>query len=533
MSPTSQAASHPAWHPVFFTIRTLAGLEARVRLRRHSTLVALLAVVALSWLMIADPADGHTLIAVHGARVLYTSATMALGSAALATVLFPLGGFYLLRGRMGEDLRSGAGAVIGASTQGGTVFVVGRWCGGVAYLAALVGAFMATVLVCHAVRGDGPIEPLVYLQTYVLVLGPMILFTASCATLFDAWAPLMGKAGDLLYFVVWAALMGALPAFVEGGITAAIPLDVTGMTSIMAALAGHVDIRTMMLGIADFDAAKAPLTLPPQLWTAALAGYRVLSALLALVPLLLALPLFHRFSPDRVKPGKARARRSPLAVVDGWLRPLSRLTAPLFALAARLPGIAGQALADVALTLAAAPSALALLLLVQLAALVLDAPVLVPLALGCVAYWGILVSDLPTRDRDAALAAMGAAVPGGAARRYWRQFAAACVLGLMFTGVIALRLASVDATRALALVSGVFALGACASFLGRASGTARTFLALFLFALYISVNIGRGAWADVIGFHGNATAGSVLGWTVVGVLALVAGHWSNRRILPA
>jgi hypothetical protein len=177
-------------------IRTLALLEARVRLRRLSTLVTLLAVVALSWMMISDPADGQTLISVRGARVLYTSSAMALGSAALATLLLTLAGFYLLRGRVAEDLRSGTGSVIGASANGGALFVVARWCGGVLYLAALVGAFMATVLLCHVVRGDGPIEPLVYLQTYALVLGPMILFTASCATLFDAWAPLMGKKGD-------------------------------------------------------------------------------------------------------------------------------------------------------------------------------------------------------------------------------------------------------------------------------------------------------------------------------------------------
>lgn len=519
-------------NPTFSAIGTLAVLEARVRLRRPSTLVTLLAVVALSWRMIPDPADGLTLLAVHGARVRYTSATLALGSAALATLVFALAGFYLLRGRMGEDLRSGAGAVIGASARGGAVFVVGRWCGGVAYLAALAGAFMATVLVCHAVRGDGPIEPLVYLQTYVLVLGPMILFAAGCATLCDAWAPLMGKAGDLLYFVVWVAQMGTLSTLTAGGTAAANPFDFMGTSAVVAALAAHVDLRDMMLGIADFDPARTPLVLPAQLWTAPLAGIRALSALLALVPLLLALPLFHRFAPDRVKPARARTRRSPLAVVDGWLRPLSRCTAPLFALAARLPGGPGQALADVALTLAASPSALALLLLVQVPALVLAVPALAPLALGCVAYWGILVSDLPTRDGDAALAAMGAAVPGGGARRYWRQFAAACVLGMLFTGVIALRLAAADPIRALALVSGVFALAAWASFLGRASGTARAFLALFLFALYVSVNVNRGAWADVLGLHGNATAASTLGWLVAGVLALAGGHLWNRRAAP-
>jgi hypothetical protein len=47
--------------------------------------------------------------------------------------------------------------------------------------------------------------------------------------------------------------------------------------------------------------------------------------------------------------------------------------------------------------------------------------------------------------------------------------------------------------------------------LGRTSGTSRTFLALFLLALYVSVNVSRGAWADIVGFHGDATAVSSLG----------------------
>jgi hypothetical protein len=464
--------------------------------------------------------------------VLYTSSALALGSAAMATLLLALASFYLLRGRVAEDLRSGTGSVIGASRGGGALFVLGRWCGGVLYLTALAGAFMATVLLCHLVRGDGPIEPLVYLQTAVLVLGPMILFTAGCATLFDAWAPLMGKKGDLLYFFAWVAQMGALPALTEGGTPSVIPLDFTGMSAVVTALAAHVDIHDMMLGIADFDPHKAPLVLPTWMWTWQLGAARCLTAALALMPLLLALPLFHRFSPDRVKPGKARTRRSPLAVVDGWLRPLARLADPLFGLAARVPGIADQALADVALTLAASPSALALLLVVQLPAFFLRADALAPFTLACVAYWGVLVSGVSTRDGDAGLAGMGAAVPGGAARRYWRQFVAGLVLGLMFTGVAVLHLAAAAPLRAFALLCGVFALAAFASLLGRTSGTARTFLALFLFALYVSVNVSRGAWADIVGFHGNATAASSLAWAGLGVLAVLGGHLWNRRALP-
>ncbi|NIA55338.1 hypothetical protein HAV22_17005 [Massilia sp. TW-1] len=127
---------------------------------------------------------------------------------------------------------------------------------------------------------------------------------------------------------------------------------------------------------------------------------------------------------------------------------------------------------------------------------------------------------------------MSAAVPGGSARRYWRQFAASVVLGLMFTGVAILHVAVTDPVRAAALLSGVFALAAFATMLGRTSGTSRTFLALFLLVLYVSANVSRGAWADVVGFHGTATAASSLAWAGLGVLALLSGHLWNRRALP-
>lgn len=509
-------------------LRTLALLEARVRLRRTSTLVTLLAVVALSWLMISDPAGGSALLVVGDARVRYTSSALALGSAAQASLLLGLAGFYLLRGRMAEDMRSGLGGVIGASAAGGKPFVLGRWCGGVLYLLALCGASMLAVLLCHAVRGEGPVEPLVYLQTYALVLGPMALFAAGCATLFDCWAPLMGKRGDLLYFGLWIGQVAMLAGVAGKAAPPAIPVDFSGMSAVMAALSSYADVRHgMVIGMGGFKPGVAPLTLPSWLWSGPLVAMRCLSALLALVPLWLALRLFHRYSPDRVRPGRSRARRSPLALVNGWLRPLARLVRPLLLLSARLPGIAGGALADVALTLISAPAAIALLLLAQVLALALDPGSLPGLVLACVAFWGVLASDLPTRDQDAACAAMGDAVHGGT-RRYWRQLAAIAVLGLMFTGVAALRLAGVAPVRGAAVVAGVLALSALAALLGRASGGARLFLVLFLLGLYIGIQVHTVALADVVGFHGAATAASVLAWLALGFVAACGGHLTRN-----
>jgi hypothetical protein len=201
----------------------------------------------------------------------------------------------------------------------------------------------------------------------------------------------------------------------------------------------------------------------------------------------------------------------------------------LFALAARLPGLAGQVLADVALTLATAPAAIALLLAAIVAELVLDLRQLPALALAGVAFWGVLASELPTRDLDAACAGMSAAVPGGDARRYWRQLAASVTLGLLFCGPAALRVALSMPLRAAALLVGVTTLAALASLLGRASGSARLFLALFLFGLYVSVSTNQSALADVVGFHGTATPASILGWACVGLAAAWGGYLWRRR----
>jgi hypothetical protein len=283
------------------------------------------------------------------------------------------------------------------------------------------------------------------------------------------------------------------------------------------------------VGWADFDARLAPFVLPPAMWSAQMAAMRFASAVLALLPMLPAPWLFHRFSPDRVKLGAARRRRSPISLVNGWLRPLSKLALPLFRLGAVTPGVAGQLLADLGLTLVAAPSAIAALLLVAAASLLAS-----PHALGgvlgvAVAFWGILVSDIATRDFLADTAGLTGTARGGAAVRYWRHFGVTVLLGMLFSGIVAARWAMVDPLRAAAMLAGVFALGAVATMLGRCSGTARTFCALFLFGLYIAANETKTAFIDAVAFNGAANAQSALAWCMIGLACAAAGYAWNRR----
>lgn len=510
---------------------TLMQNEVRLRLRRLSTLFALLAVVIVSWSIIVDPANGQTMIAIKNQRVLYTSSAMAIGSACMCAMMFGLGGFYLVRGRISEDIRSGIGSVIGATPAGNAWLLSARWLGGVAYLSVLALALMGTTMVCQLVRGDGPIQFWVYAQTFALVMTPTIFWAVSCAILFDSVGFLMGKGGDVLYFVLW---MGQLIAIIETTLkgTLVVPamlFDYSGMVASITTLQVYFGISNISVGGSEFNASLAPLLLPDALWTARMGWLRIGAAALALLPLLPAVVLFHRYSPDRVKVSRARERRSPLTILNNLLRPLARLAQPLYGLSSRLPGMAGQALADVALTLTTSPFAVLALLFVLPASLLADQAGLAGILTVTVAVWGVLVSDISTRDHGAATADMTGVVRGGIARRFLRQYAASVVLGLLFMAPIALRLAAAHPVLALAVVAGILGLSAFASMLGATSTTSRTFLALFLFAFYIAVNVTKVPMIDAFGFNGVATVGSSAALLAAGLLALVVGYAWNRR----
>jgi hypothetical protein len=214
-----------------------------------------------------------------------------------------------------------------------------------------------------------------------------------------------------------------------------------------------VGTTKVALGGGEFDAALAPVLMGDAMWPIELLLMRAATTVLALAPLLIALFLFHRFSPDRVRISQAGKRRSPFEVVNTMLKPLSALTAPVFRLAARIGGFPGQVLGDVALTFAAAPMAIVALGASVLVSAVVEAAVIPGVMMAAVTYWGVLVCDLSTRDHAADSEHMAAAVPGGEVRRFLRQYAATVLIGLMFGGVALVRWIDTEPLRAAALAA--------------------------------------------------------------------------------
>ena len=380
-----------------FSISAIAVSEVRIRSRRVSTLVVLLAIVVISWLMVPDPDSGMTMMAINDARVLYDSQSLAIAGSTLMSLLLSLAGFYLVRGRMRADLIFGLGAALAATPVTNFRFLLGRWLGAAAHLGLLAGLGMASLLALHVVRSHDPILLHVYLQHFVLIMAPEIVLVASVALLFEAWSLLMGRFGDVLYFILWALMLG-LSGMVGSHVTSDLPLalwsDFSGLGTVIYGM-HHLEHTTRIsIGVASFNAFLVPVRVSGDFWTIQMVLMRFICAIAGLVPLGFATLLFHRFSPDRIAPRMYRSRRSLMAMLNGMLTPLGAIGGPMYAIAIRGPSITSGLFAETGLMISTNPLCVAAIVFALLAGVSTPNRMLPAVLAGTVAAWGVLISDL-------------------------------------------------------------------------------------------------------------------------------------------
>ncbi|RTL46483.1 MAG: hypothetical protein EKK53_03225 [Burkholderiales bacterium] len=509
--------------------RALVLNEWRLRSRRASSLVILLAVVAATWLMVLDPASGMAMMVVDRQRIAYESPALAFATNLIASILFGLAGFYLARGRSQEDLRCGTAAVLAATPVGNAQLLGARWLGAFGFLFCLGAVVMLTAWVLQLVRGEGPLHPVPYLQMLVLGLAPGLMWCASLAVLADAWAPLMGKRGDLLYWLLWMAQFAFLPAMLGQGamrLTGWQVFDIGGASPLIVGLSQLMSVQHIAVGGSPFDATRPLLHMPTGLWSSELIALRLGAMVLALLPLVPAALLFHRYAPGTVKLRAPSSRSRVGAVLQALLRPVLRpftaLVHGLLSLAARVPGVAGRWLADVALLLLSQPALGVVMLAGMVAGACVPTAALAGVLAATVCAWGLAVSDVSARDAQSGTGVLASAVPGGPRERTMRQAAVAVGLGLLVVLPALGRLVAVSPVQSLACVAGLACLGVGAALLGRLTRGSRTFLALFLFALYVSLQRTGVAALDAFGIAGDASLASAAGYGLAAVLGSVA-----------
>jgi len=264
------------------------------RTRSYRFMVTLLVIVCFTYFFVPAldaPIYGTLYMkyrGVYGSAWIGTLATLLMGE---YLMIF---GFYLVKGPIVRDQRTGVGEIIASTPIRRPMYTLGKWLSHVAFFTTELGVILLTLLILQVLRAEDLHLDLWGLASPLLILlVPALAVVAALATLFESVNWLRGIAGNLIYlFLVYPAI--ALP---------------TGMSG--AALLWPSVYRSCSAYFPDCsqqfltDVSNVPLDSVPAFpysgmhWTAGIVLGRLGFVVAAAGIALLAAVFFHRFDPAR------------------------------------------------------------------------------------------------------------------------------------------------------------------------------------------------------------------------------------------
>lgn len=488
-------------------IATIAGTDVRMRLARGSTVVVLVALCIFAYVLVPDLSTGRALMQVNGHRALYNSVTIALATSSLCAVMLGLAGFYLTSNTVRRDAESRTGYVIASTRVRSLEYLIGKMLGSAAFLGLIVLVYVLNVMGMQLLRGEAPVEPLVYLAMFLAIETPVIVVVSAIALMFECVRPLSGRFGDILYFFTWATLLSVPAATSVRSGAGSSHFDVFGMAFVINAANDQVESDfhahpEVSIGSSHFDPKQSPWRFKGVTWTAAVIESRLTSALIALPALLIAWLSFARFDPARTRSGAAGARTSVRGRVSAPLRGMIRVLRPA---SWSGHGLVRATLGEIALTIMLRP----ILVLGVLAAAITGA-VLPTTALRTALIPIIFVAliatlaEIPTRDRSARVDGIRNGIVGVRASSIYAKLLAAFAIAVAFLLVPLLRMSVTSPGDALSLLIGGWLFAAAGVGLGTLAHTPKLFAGSALLFLYVVVSSAHAPEFDFAGWNGAA-----------------------------
>lgn len=525
----------------------LARADVLERTRQPGYLVSLLVMVWLGHGMLPPSSAGYRTFVIDDLyRPTYNPEWVGTLTAIMTGLYLLFVGFYLVRGTIQRDRRSGVGAILGATRMGKLAYLASKALSHMLVMMSMAAVVLVAAIVMQQVLGeDGRFDPAVMILPYLLITLPIAAFVSASAVLFDSTPVLRGGAGNVIWFVLLGFMM-ASAGMRDGGTS--FTRDVTGAARIaeevkQACFAAHPEARSdstsfsMGVNVSERfrDAPTRRFEWKGPRVSAALVGARGFWLLVAACLVLAAAIPFDRFEHasgalaarrPRFGFGARAAPREPASAV------FSRAAGSLTPAAASFR-LGTLVMAELRLLLKGQrlwwyAGGLALVIAGLVAPLEAVRRTVLPLA----AFWPVFVwSALGHREaRDEV-----ASVLFSCARPLQRLLPASLLAGALVllalgaTGVARLALAGEPAALAgwllCALLAPILAL-TC----GAWSGSGRLFEVLWLFAWYLGP-MNRIEFADVTGVVVARSPGT---WLAYGAMLLVvAGFavWGRERQL--
>ncbi|MDQ6623934.1 MAG: hypothetical protein M3Y86_10700 [Verrucomicrobiota bacterium] len=502
-----------------------------LRFRRTSTVIVFLLLSAFAYVWIPSPATGRTLIQINGHRAIYNSGALGMATASIGMIFVGLFGYYVISNAVRRDIVTRCGLVAASTPMRSSEYLLGKFCGNLAFLFTFMSGFMLSSMAMQLVRGEAPLEPLVFVRQYLLLTPAAMILVSAVAVFFESTTWLSGKLGDVAYFFLFISLIGLVAGNeVSGGrINWARSLDFTGFGFMIHQMQQTLHTDSVSIGSSPFDPALVPIVFPGLSMTPDWIVPRLISLVLPLGLLPLAALVFHRFDPVRTGRSSGRAQRKWIGKLQSLAKPLSRRVVALLAIPARNHSLGAAIWLDGVLTFTLSPLTLFAFLGVSVAAIFARADGLLPIVFALLA---IVIADVATRDVRAGTTASLYAISRLRENFVWWKFGSTCVCSFLFCAVPLLASALHGGGRFLALCIGILFVGASATALGVLTANAKTFIVAFLSFWYLVVNDkGATPMLDFAGFYGSATARTIALYGAMALGAVTLAHVVHRARL--
>ena len=517
-------------------IRSVILIECTLRFRRSTTPILFLILCGAAFLLMPEVSTGGVMFLIGNQRVLLNSAATSLTSALMGGLIFSLAGFYLISNSVERDLRTGVGKLIAATPLSSLRYLAGKLAGNIVYLTVMATVFMIACMGMHILRGEIPLEPMVFVKTFGIMFLPSIPCIAAIALMFECVPFLSGRGGDVLYFFFWTITL-VFPFVLASAskehvwILAA---DFTGLGFFGNEISLVTGAHNFTIGYAPYNTALPPVLFPGIKWLLEIYLSRLASVFFTIPFFAIALAAFQRFDPAR-KSSNENAKTGKIArlwrtVTSVWVR----IVAPRSGWLTGPPSFVKAIALDVRLTLALYP-----VFVIMIASSVIFS-LLVPMSAIRASILPIIffilvpfLASISTRDRQRNTAPLIFSAPLVRERIAAMKFFSALFSTLLVGCIPLVRMSLDDLFGATAALNAMLFMVSAATLLGLLTGTPKTFIVLFLLFLYTASSSRTIPAFDFAGLHSIVTPAIVLFYSAVSIFMLVTAlgieKWRMKR----
>jgi len=186
----------------------ILGADLRQRSRATRFWVILVLLAGATWWSMPPMGSVYLVLALNGhLRGEYSSAWIGMVVAMLSLWL-SLIGFYVVRGTLVRDIETRVWQLLVATPMTRAGYLLAKWCSNLAVLMLISFASLAVAVLLQWLRAeDRAIDLWELVKPTLLIALPSLGLTAACAVWFDMAPWLRRTAGNLLYFVLWLAIL--------------------------------------------------------------------------------------------------------------------------------------------------------------------------------------------------------------------------------------------------------------------------------------------------------------------------------------